>query len=157
MFIIKNIEINKIENILIDKFKFREISKWEYKSFNKDFDIEKSTYCKIYQLMNEEIIKSLLSKEEKEELEIVIDYLNSNNNIYPSSYEYKISTGKMIIIAVESKDDKYISGFIMNGIGDYLFKYLLDILGEDSVKEDNQLDEIIEDMKHFYPYGFKIR
>ncbi|MDO7203204.1 hypothetical protein Q5M85_02080 [Paraclostridium bifermentans] len=41
----------------------------------------------------------------------------------------------------------------MEGNGQVLFDYLTSLIGNDVKKEFNKLDEIIEELKEFKPYG----
>ncbi|WGX77039.1 hypothetical protein QJS64_08630 [Paraclostridium bifermentans] len=82
---------------------------------------------------------------------MTIEHLNNIDD--DSSYLNKISTGQLIIIVLESKDKFNLSGFIMEGNGQVLFDYLTSLIGNDIKKEFNKLDEIIEELKEFKPYG----
>lgn len=107
---------------------------------------------KFYKIDNKSIINKLLSEEEKSQIELTIEHLNNIKSDY-SSYENKISTGKLIVIGLESKDRVSLSGFIMEGNGQVLFDYLSSLIDDDIRKEFNKLDEIIEELKEFKPYG----
>ena len=114
------------------------------------------------------ISKNLIENYGAEEITLE-DFFNmdENNEVYSfediskiykidnddSSYLDKISTGQLIIIVLESKDKVNLSGFIMEGNGQVLFDYLTDLIGNDVKKEFNKLDEIIEELKEFKPYG----
>lgn len=41
----------------------------------------------------------------------------------------------------------------MDGIGEFIFNSLSKFIGDDVKKSDNPLDEVIEELKHFMPYG----
>ncbi|TQO57988.1 hypothetical protein [Paraclostridium bifermentans] len=145
---IDNISKNLIENygaeeITLEDFFYMDENNEEY-SFE---DISK-----IYKIDNEGVIEKLLSEEEKAQIELTIEHLNNIDND-DSSYLDKISTGQLIIIVLESKDKVNLSGFIMEGNGQVLFDYLTDLIGNDVKKEFNKLDEIIEELKEFKPYG----
>lgn len=145
---IDNISKNLIENygaeeITLEDFFYMDENNEEY-SFE---DISK-----IYKIDNECVIEKLLSEEEKAQIELTIEHLNNIDND-DSSYLDKISTGQLIIIVLESKDKVNLSGFIMEGNGQVLFDYLTDLIGNDVKKEFNKLDEIIEELKEFKPYG----
>ena len=96
----------------------------------------------------------LLSENEKSEIQITIEHFNKNSeDIKYSSYEYQISTGKLIIIVLESIDGETLDSFTMDGIGEFIFNSLSKFIGDDVKKSDNPLDEVIEELKHFMPYG----
>lgn len=65
----------------------------------------------------------------------------------------EISTGKLIIIILESKDKINLSGFVMEGNGQKLFDYLMSCIDEPIEKVSNQLYELIEESHNFRPYG----
>ncbi|MCE9674557.1 hypothetical protein LPC27_02170 [Paraclostridium bifermentans] len=117
---------------------------------NEEYSFE--DISKIYKIDNEGVIEKLLSEEEKAQIELTIEHLNNIDND-DSSYLDKISTGQLIIIVLESKDKVNLSGFIIEGNGQVLFDYLTDLIGNDVKKEFNKLDEIIEELKEFKPYG----
>lgn len=146
----------KIENIskyLIEKYEAKEITLENFLDMdenNEEYDFE--DISKIYKIDNVEIIEKLLSEEEKSEIELTIEHLN-NIEENDSSYLNKISTGQLIIIVLESEDKANLSGFIMEGNGQVLFEYLSSLIGNDVKKEFNKLDEMIEELKEFKPYG----
>lgn len=117
---------------------------------NEEYSFE--DISKIYKIDNLDVIEKLLSEEEKTQIELTIEHLNNIDND-DSSYLDKISTGQLIIIVLESKDKVNLSGFIMEGNGQVLFDYLTSLIGNDVKKEFNKLDEIIEELKEFKPYG----
>lgn len=117
---------------------------------NEEYSFE--DISKIYKIDNLGVIEKLLSEEEKTQIELTIEHLNNIDND-DSSYLDKISTGQLIIIVLESKDKVNLSGFIMEGNGQVLFDYLTSLIGNDVKKEFNKLDEIIEELKEFKPYG----
>lgn len=91
---------------------------------------------------------------EKSELEITMDHLNKDlDHIDKSSYEYRISTGNLVVIILESEDGEYLSGFIMDGNGELLFNSLLELIGNDFEKSNNTLEYMIEELRRFKPYG----
>lgn len=64
-------------------------------------------------------VQSLLSESEKSEIKISVEHFDkSYEDIECSSYEYQISTGKLIIIILQSMDGEILDSFIMNGIGE---------------------------------------
>ncbi|GAA0090420.1 MULTISPECIES: hypothetical protein [Paraclostridium] len=145
--------IDNISKNLIENYGAEEITLEDF--FNMDENNEEYSFediSKIYKIDNEGVIEKLLSEEEKAQIELTIEHLNNIDND-DSSYLDKISTGQLIIIVLESKDKVNLSGFIMEGNGQVLFDYLTDLIGNDVKKEFNKLDEIIEELKEFKPYG----
>lgn len=145
--------IDNISKNLIENYGAEEITLEDF--FNMDENNEDYSFediSKIYKIDNEGVIEKLLSEEEKAQIELTIEHLNNIDND-DSSYLDKISTGQLIIIVLESKDKVNLSGFIMEGNGQVLFDYLTDLIGNDVKKEFNKLDEIIEELKEFKPYG----
>lgn len=145
--------IDNISKNLIENYGAEEITLEDF--LNMDENNEEYSFediSKIYKIDNEGIIEKLLSEEEKAQIELTIEHLNNIDND-DSSYLDKISTGQLIIIVLESKDKVNLSGFIMEGNGKVLFDYLTDLIGNDVKKEFNKLDEIIEELKEFKPYG----
>lgn len=145
--------IDNISKNLIENYGAEEITLEDF--LNMDENNEEYSFediSKIYKIDNEGIIEKLLSEEEKSQIELNIEHLNNIDND-DSSYLDKISTGQLIIIVLESKDKVNLSGFIMEGNGQVLFDYLTDLIGNDVKKEFNKLDEIIEELKEFKPYG----
>lgn len=147
---------SKIENIskyLIEKYEAEEITLENFLDMdenNEEYNFEHIS--KIYKIDNVDIIENLLSEEEKSEIELTIEHFN-NMEENDASYLNKISTGQLIIIVLESKDKVDLSGFIMEGNGQVLFEYLSSLIGNDVKKEFNKLDEMIEELKEFKPYG----
>ncbi|KGJ50614.1 hypothetical protein [Paraclostridium dentum] len=145
--------IDNISKNLIENYGAEEITLEDF--FNMDENNEEYSFediSKIYKIDNEGVIEKLLSEEEKSQIELTIEHLNNIDND-DSSYLDKISTGQLIIIVLESKDKVNLSGFIMEGNGQVLFDYLTSLIGNDVKKEFNKLDEIIEELKEFKPYG----
>ncbi|GIM30887.1 hypothetical protein [Paraclostridium bifermentans] len=145
--------IDNISKNLIENYGAEETTLEDF--FNMDENNEEYSFediSKIYKIDNEGVIEKLLSEEEKAQIELTIEHLNNIDND-DSSYLDKISTGQLIIIVLESKDKVNLSGFIMEGNGQVLFDYLTNLIGNDVKKEFNKLDEIIEELKEFKPYG----
>lgn len=145
--------IDNISKNLIENYGAEEITLEDFLNMdenNEDYSFE--DISKIYKIDNEGVIEKLLSEEEKAQIELTIEHLNNIDND-DSSYLDKISTGQLIIIVLESKDKVNLSGFIMEGNGQVLFDYLTSLIGNDVKKEFNKLDEIIEELKEFKPYG----
>lgn len=145
--------IDNISKNLIENYGAEEIT-LEY-FLNMDENNEEYMFediSKIYKIDNVGVIEKLLSEEEKAQIELTIEHLNNIDND-GSSYLDKVSTGQLIIIVLESKDKVNLSGFIMEGNGQVLFDYLTSLIGNDVKKEFNKLDEIIEELKEFKPYG----
>ncbi|EQK42154.1 hypothetical protein C672_1096 [[Clostridium] bifermentans ATCC 638] len=145
--------IDNISKNLIENYRAVEITLEDF--LNMDENNEEYSFediSKIYKIDNLGVIEKLLSEEEKTQIELTIEHLNNIDN-EDSSYLDKISTGQLIIIVLESKDKVNLSGFIMEGNGQVLFDYLTSLIGNDVKKEFNKLDEIIEELKEFKPYG----
>lgn len=145
--------IDNISKNLIENYRAVEITLEDF--LNMDENNEEYSFedvSKIYKIDNFGVIEKLLSEEEKTQIELTIEHLNNIDND-DSSYLDKISTGQLIIIVLESKDKVNLSGFIMEGNGQVLFDYLTSLIGNDVKKEFNKLDEIIEELKEFKPYG----
>lgn len=145
--------IDNISKNLIENYRAVEITLEDF--LNMDENNEEYSFediSKIYKIDNLGVIEKLLSEEEKTQIELTIEHLNNIDND-DSSYLDKISTGQLIIIVLESKDKVNLSGFIMEGNGQVLFDYLTSLIGNDVKKEFNKLDEIIEELKEFKPYG----
>ena len=125
----KNHKIEDISKYLIENFNATEITIDEFLISNQD--ISEDTF--------EDISKILKIEDDlKEDC---------------SSYVNKISTGKLIIIILESKDKTTLSGFTMEGAGQKLFDYLMSLIDEPIEKTSNPIDELIEELSHFRPYG----
>lgn len=155
-----NIKNSKIEDVLkhlIERFNAIEITTDEFLAKNKDiYEGSFEDIAMICKIEDENIIKNLLSENEKAEIEITIEHLNqieSNTINDDSSYVNEISTGKLIIIILESKDKINLSGFVMEGNGQVLFDYLTNLIDEPIKKSLNPLDEVIEELSYFKPYG----
>jgi hypothetical protein len=148
-------KIKDISKCLVDTFKAQEITLEEFLSFDSNIPTtELNNKSKIYKISDSNFIQSLLSENEKSEIQITVDHLNKNiGDIDCLSYEYQISIGKLIVIILESKDGDNLSSFIMDGNGQLLFNYLSKLIGDDIEKNDNPLDEVIEELNHFKPYG----
>ena len=148
-------KIADVSNYLIDKLKAAEITVEEFLNMNTNISAnEINNKSKIYKINDSNLIKSLLSGNEKSELEITMKHLSEDiDDIDVSSYEYQISTGNLIVIVLESEDGVHLSGFTMDGNGELLFNSLLQLIGNDFEKSNNTLDEMIEELKRFKPYG----
>lgn len=148
-------KLNDISNYLVEKLKAKEITAEEFLSMNSNiYDEELNNKSKIYKINDCNLIKSLLSENEKSELEITIEHLNKDiDGIDKSSYEYQISTGNLVVIILESEDGEHLSGFIMDGNGELLFNSLLELIGSDFEKSNNTLEDMIEELRRFKPYG----
>lgn len=145
--------IENISNYLIENYRAEEITLEDFLDMDVDsIDDNFEDISKIYKIDNTDVIEKLLSEEEKAQIELTIKHLN-NIEINDALYLNKISTGKLIIIMLESKDRVNLSGFIMEGSGQILFDYLSSLIGNNVKKEFNKLDEIIEELKEFKPYG----
>lgn len=114
---------------------------------------------KVYKIEDENVIQSLISKNEKEEILITIDHLEKNilsgsdYDICYSIYMNQISTGKLIVITLESDDNINLSGFTMQGSGEKLYNYLISLINDKIEKNYNPLDETISELNHYSPYG----
>lgn len=148
-------KLNDISNYLVEKLKAKEMTVEEFLSMNSNISAEElNNNSKIFKINDCHLIKSLLSENEKLELEITMDHLNKDlDNIDKSSYEYRISTGDLVVIILESEDGEYLSGFIMDGNGELLFNSLLELIGNDFEKSNNTLEYMIEELRRFKPYG----
>lgn len=148
-------KIKDISKCLCDEFKAREITREEYLNLSENLStIQLTDNSRIYKINDSNFIQSLLSEKEKTEIQITIDHFNKiYDDIEYSSYEYQISTGNLIIVILESTDKGMLSSFTMDGIGDFLFNCLSKFIDDDIEKNENPLDEIIEELKHFKPYG----
>lgn len=148
-------KLNDISNYLVEKLKAKEMTVEEFLSMNSNISAEElNNNSKIFKINDCNLIKSLLSENEKSELEITMDHLNKDlDNIDKSSYEYRISTGNLVVIILESEDGEHLSGFIMDGNGELLFNSLLELIGNDFEKSNNTLEYMIEELRRFKPYG----
>lgn len=147
--------INDISKCLCDEFKAQEITREEFLNLSENLStIQLTDNSRIYKICDSNFIQSLLSEKEKTEIQINIDHFNKIcDDIEYSSYEYQIRTGNLIIVILESTDKGMLSSFTMDGIGDFLFNCLSKFIDDDIEKSENPLDEIIEELKHFKPYG----
>lgn len=151
----------KIENatkFLIQEFHAKEVNLSDFLKYNQnDYEGKIEDIVAIFKIDDENIIQSLLSENEKLEIEVTINHLKNEKCLYNSSaYLNKISTGKLIVIILESEDKVNLSGFTFKGNGEKLFEFLLSLLDEECKKIEkniNLLDEKIEELHHFYPYG----
>lgn len=148
-------KIKDISRCLVNEFKAHQITKEDLLNLNENIStIELNDNSIIYKISDSDFIQSLLSENEKSEIQITIEHFNKNDeDIKCSSYEYQISTGKLIIIVLESEDGDNLSSFVMDGVGEFLFNYLSKFIGADIEKNHNPLDEVIEELNHFTPYG----
>lgn len=147
--------INDISKYLCDEFKAQEITREEFLNLSEsNSTIQLNDNSRVYKISDSNFIQSLLSEKEKAEIQITIDHFNKiYDDIKYSSYEYQISTGNLIIIILESTDKDTLSSFTIDGIGDFVFNYLSKFIDDDIEKSENPLDEVIEELKHFKPYG----
>jgi hypothetical protein len=154
-------EEKKIENIkkfLIQEFQAKEVNSSDFFKYNEYvYEGILEDIVAIYKIDDENIIQSLLSEKEKLEIEITINHLQNEKYLdNKCTYLNKISTGKLIVIILESEDKVNLSGFTFEGNGEKLFEILLSLLNEADKKIEkniNLLDEKIEELHHFYPYG----
>lgn len=148
-------KIKDVSKCLVNEFKATEITIEEFLGLNSNIPIiELNDPSIIYKIDDSDFIQSLLSENEKSEMQITIDHLSKNiEDVDYLSYEYKISTGKLIIIILETKDGDSLSSFIMDGNGQLLFNCLSKFIGDNIEKSENLLDEVIEELNHFKPYG----
>lgn len=148
-------KIKDISKCLVDEFKTQQITKEDLLNLSGNLStIDLNDNSIIYKISDSNFIQSLLSENEKSEIQITINHFNENvEDIDCLSYEYQISTGKLIIIVLESEDGENLSSFTMDGNGELLFNYLSKFIGDDIEKIENPLDEVIEELKHFKPYG----
>lgn len=148
-------KIKDISKCLVNEFKAQQITKENLLNLSGNIStIELNDNSIIYKISDSDFIQSLLSENEKSEIQITIEHFNKNDeDVECSSYEYQISTGKLIIIVLESEDGDNLSSFVMDGIGEFLFNYLSKFIGDDIEKNHNPLDEVIEELNHFTPYG----
>ena len=148
-------EIKSISKCLVEQFKAQEITKEDFFKLSENIStIDLNDNSIIYKISDSNFIQSLLSENEKSEIQITIEHFNKNSeDIKYSSYEYQISTGKLIIIVLESMDGESLDSFTMDAIIEFLFNSLSKFIGDDLKKSDNPLDEVIEELKHFMPYG----
>lgn len=148
-------EIKSISKCLVNEFKAQKITKEEFLKLSENTStIELNDNSIIYKIGDFNFIQSLLSENEKSEIQITIEHFNKNyEDIKCSSYEYQISTGKLIIIVLESVNRETLDSFTMDGIGEFIFNYLSKFIGDDIQKVENPLDEVIEELKHFNAYG----
>ncbi|CEH33768.1 hypothetical protein [Romboutsia lituseburensis] len=148
-------KINDISKYLCDEFKAHEITREEFLNLSENHStIQLNDNSRVYKIIDSNFIQSLLSEKEKAEIQITIDHFNKiYDDIEYSSYEYQISTGNLIIIILESTDKDMLSSFTIDGIGDFVFNYLSKFIDDDIEKSENPLDEVIEELKYFKPYG----
>lgn len=149
--------IDKVNKILINKYQAVEIDGYDIlNSINYSNETIKDI-VKTYKIEDESIIQSILSIEEKEELEITLEYLDKNREDADLNIMFddmhKITTGKLVVIMLESEDNIHLTGFIMHGNGQKLYDYLSKLIGENLEKNYNNLDETISELKNFRPYG----
>lgn len=152
-------KIKDISKCLVDEFKAQQITKEDLLNLGGNVStIELNDNSIIYKISDSNFIQSLLSENEKSEIQITIEHFNKNvENIDCLSYEYQVSTGNLIIIVLESEDGENLSSFTMDGNGELLFNHLSKFIGDDIEKIENPLDEIIEELKRFKPYGNYIK
>lgn len=147
--------IKDISKCLCDEFKAQEITREEYLILSENLStIQLTDNSRIYKICDSNFIQSLLSEKEKTEIQITIDHFNKiYDDIEYSSYEYQISTGNLIIVILESTDKDMLSSFTIDGIGHFIFNYLSKFIDDDIQISENPLDDVIEELKHFKPYG----
>lgn len=153
-----NNTISNISKHLINEFNGIEITVNEFINLaNCTLTDISDNIVKVYKVEDENIIENLLSEIEKEEILITVDHLSKNHLLEDgstcSSYMNKISTGKLIVVTLESNDGVHLSGFTMDGSGEKLYNYLLSFIDGKVEKNDNPLDETISELAHFRPYG----
>ena len=132
-------KIKSISKCLVDGFKAQEITKEEFLKLSENVStIDLNNNSIIYKISDSNFIEGLLSENEKSEIQITIEHFNKNSeNIKCSSYEHQISTGKLIIIVLESIDGENLHSFAMDGIGEFIFNYLSKCVGDDIKKKEN--------------------
>ena len=130
-------EIKSISKCLVEQFKAQEITKEDFFKLSENIStIDLNDNSIIYKISDSNFIQSLLSENEKSEIQITIEHFNKNSeDIKYSSYEYQISTGKLIIIVLESIDGETLDSFTMDGIGEFIFNSLSKFIGSDVQKK----------------------
>lgn len=146
----------ELDKALKERYLAKSFSINEIKNFNDETLINYSESVSVYIIDDEKIIEDNLSDYEKKEILETIHYIRLNEVII--NYETKeqekkgkiledINRGKLVILIVESKDNFSFTGFTMQGSGEKIYNFLLELLG-DNCREivHNTMEDIIDEL-----------
>lgn len=146
----------ELDKALKERYLAKSFSINEIKNFNDETLINYSESVSVYIIDDEKIIEDNLSDYERKEILETIHYIRLNEVII--NYETKeqekkgkiledINRGKLVILIVESKDNFSFTGFTMQGSGEKIYNFLLELLG-DNCREivHNTMEDIIDEL-----------
>ena len=156
--------LEELDKALKEKYKAKVFPIEQFKSLNQEISDNPDESLKLYLIDDENIIENNLSDYERKEILETIYFLKLNEVIIEYSTEEErlegkilenISRGKLVRIIIESSDGITFSGFTMQGSGEKIYNFLLEMLGEDKKEMGhNTMDDIIKELNRFKPYGF---
>ena len=132
--------LEEVDKALKKKYNAKLFSIDKFKSLNEEISDNPDQSVRLYLIDNEKIIENNLSHYERKEILETIYFLKLNEVIIKYSTEDErlegkiledISRGKLIRIIVESSDGYTFTGFTMQGSGEKIYNFLLEMLGED--------------------------
>ena len=144
--------LEEVDKALKKKYNAKLFSIDKFKSLNEEISDNPDQSVRLYLIDNEKIIENNLSHYERKEILETIYFLKLNEVIIKYSTEDErlegkiledISRGKLIRIIVESSDGYTFTGFTMQGSGEKIYNFLLEMLGEDDGMNwinSNQMD-----------------
>lgn len=144
--------LEEVDKALKKKYNAKLFSIDKFKSLNEEISDNPDQSVRLYLIDNEKIIVNNLSHYERKEIletiyflklnEVIIEYSTEDERLEGKILE-DISRGKLIRIIVESSDGYTFTGFTMQGSGEKIYNFLLEMLGEDDGMNwinSNQMD-----------------
>lgn len=132
--------LEEVDKALKKKYNAKLFSIDKFKSLNEEISDNPDQSVRLYLIDNEKIIENNLSHYERKEIletiyflklnEVIIEYSTEDERLEGKILE-DISRGKLIRIIVESSDGYTFTGFTMQGSGEKIYNFLLEMLGED--------------------------
>lgn len=132
--------LEEVDKALKKKYNAKLFSIDKFKSLNEEISDNPDQSVRLYLIDNEKIIVNNLSHYERKEIletiyflklnEVIIEYSTEDERLEGKILE-DISRGKLIRIIVESSDGYTFTGFTMQGSGEKIYNFLLEMLGED--------------------------
>ena len=139
-FFFKAYTLEEVDKALKKKYNAKLFSIDKFKSLNEEISDNPDQSVRLYLIDNEKIIVNNLSHYERKEIletiyflklnEVIIEYSTEDERLEGKILE-DISRGKLIRIIVESSDGYTFTGFTMQGSGEKIYNFLLEMLGED--------------------------
>ena len=156
--------LEEIDKALKEKYNAKVFCIDKFKSLNEEISANPEQSVRLYLIDDENIIENNLSDFERKEIletiyflklnEVIIEYSTEEDRLEGKILE-NIIRGKLIRIIVESSDGTNFTGFTMQGSGEKIYNFLLDMLGEGNREAgNNTMDDMIKELNKFKPYGF---